>query len=132
MWHDVEAVFDYGFVEVSADGGRTWKTLPGRTTTTRNPNGGNYGDGFTGRSGGGSQATWVQEEMDLTPYAGREVLLRFEYVTDDAYNAQGFGLDGVTIPELGFRDDAAADDGWTAEGFVRIDNRGAGGYSAQG
>jgi len=131
VWYDVEENYDYAFVEVSTDGGQTWKTLPGRHTTTSNPNGGNYGNGFTGRSGGGGEARWVQEQMDLTPYAGRQVLLRFEYVTDDAYNAEGIGLDDIVIPELGFRDDAEADAGWDAQGFVRIDNRVAERYAVQ-
>lgn len=122
IWFDVEEDYDYGFVAVSADGGQTWRTLPGQHTTTSNPNGGNYGHGFTGKSGGGDDAGWVKERMDLTPFAGREVLLRFEYVTDDAFNAEGFGLDDIAIPELGFRDDAEAAGDWSAEGFVRTAN----------
>ncbi len=59
------------------------------------------------------------------------MLLRFEYVTDDAYNAEGFGLDDVTIPEIGFQDDAGTDAGWDAQGFARIDNRRDERYSVQ-
>jgi hypothetical protein len=50
------------------------------------------------------------------------VLVRFEYITDDGYNAQGMAVDDISIPEIGYRDDAEGDTGWQAEGFVRIAN----------
>ena len=122
LWYDIEEDFDYAYVEVSTDGGQTWETLPGRYTTTFNPNGNNFGHGYTGKSGGGPE--WIQEKMDLTPYAGQEIALRFEYITDDAYNAPGFAVDDIAIPELGYHDDAeAGDGGWVARGFIRHDNR---------
>ncbi len=121
-WYDIEDGFDYAYVEVSVDGGKTWTTLATRDTTTANPNGQNYGNGLTGTSGG-KTPTWVAESADLTPYAGRRIQLRFEYVTDDSYNADGLAIDGIQIPEVGWRDDVADDEGWVAEGFVRTDNR---------
>ena len=59
--------------------------------------------------------------MDLTPYAGGKVLIRFEYITDDAALLRGFAVDDIEIPELGFADGADTDGGWQAEGFRRID-----------
>ncbi|MFQ6058479.1 MAG: hypothetical protein ACE5MB_06350 [Anaerolineae bacterium] len=124
LWYDIEEDFDYAYIEVSTDGGETWDTLPGRYTTTFNPNGNNFGNGYTGKSGGGEHPEWVEEEIDLTPYAGQPILLRFEYITDDAYNAPGFAVDDIVIPELGYRDDAeGGDGGWVAQGFIRHDNR---------
>ena len=58
--------------------------------------------------------------MDL--YAGGEVLVRFVYLTDEAVTGAGFVLDGVTIPEIGYADDAESDGGWEMAGFVRSDN----------
>ncbi|MBI4506568.1 MAG: immune inhibitor A [Chloroflexi bacterium] len=119
-WFDIEKDYDYAYVMASVDGGQTWTTLPGQHTTTSDPNGASYGHGYTGRSGGGKQAVWVREHVDLTPYAGQEVLLRFALVTDDAYNAPGYAVDDVEVPEVGFADDAEADEpGWTVDGFVR-------------
>ena len=123
IWHDIEEGYDYGFVAASTDNGKTWQTLPGKNTTTANPNGGNFGNGYTGDSGGGQRPRWIQEEIDLTPLAGKKALLRFEYVTDDAFNANGFGIDDIAIPEIGFRDDAESESGWFAEGWVRTANR---------
>ncbi|MBI2861540.1 MAG: immune inhibitor A, partial [Chloroflexi bacterium] len=121
-WYDIEADYDYAYVEVSMDGGGTWSILPGRFTTAANPTGSSLGSGYTGRSGGGGEPQWVHEEIDLSPYTGRQILLRFEYVTDEAYNAPSFALDDIAIPELGFFDDVEGDREWTAEGFVRSDN----------
>ena len=64
---------------------------------------------------------WVQDAVDLSAYAGRKVLLRFEYVTDDATSLTGMAVDNIEDPELGFRDWAASEAGWTNEGFKRIE-----------
>lgn len=121
-WYDIEADYDYVYVEASTDGGTAWNILEGRYTTDTNPNGTNLGQGYTGKSGGGPQSAWVQEEIDLTRYAGQELLLRFEMVTDDAHNTPGMALDDLEIPEIGFNDDMENAAGWEARGFVWVDN----------
>jgi immune inhibitor A len=130
LWYDIEEDYDYVYVEVSTDGGQTWELLPGKYTTDHNPTGNNFGHAYTGKSGveadaseaSGAKPEWVLEEMDLTPYAGQQILLRFEYITDDAYNSPGFCVDDISIPELGYHYDAEDDDGWVALGFIRTDN----------
>jgi hypothetical protein len=127
-WYDIESNYDYGYVEVSTDSGKTWDILKGKFTTTSNPNGASYGHAFTGRSGAPDEsskdpARWIQEQMDLSPYAGKTILLRFEYITDDAYNAPSWAIDDIAIPEIGYRDDIeSGDGGWQAAGFIRTDN----------
>ena len=116
-WFSLEEDWDYAYVEVSTDGGDTWAILEGKHTTSENPVGNNFGHGFTGSSQG-----WVQERIDLSPYAGAIVLLRFEYVTDDTVYLDGFLIDDIAVPELDLFDDAEGDHGWQAEGFVRTDN----------
>lgn len=128
IWFSIEEGFDYGYVEVSTDGGTTWATLKGAHTTNANPNGLSFGNAYTGNSAakpGAEKEGWLREEIDLTPYAGKEALIRFEYITDDGYNAQGFAVDEIEIPELGYKDDAEGteDGGWLAEGFVRLYNK---------
>ena len=130
LWYDIEEDYDYAYVEVSTDGGQTWDILPGKYTTDYNPSGNSFGHAYTGKSGVEASASeasdakpqWVLEEMDLTPYAGQQILLRFEYITDDAYNSPGFCVDDISIPELGYHYDAEDDDGWVALGFIRTDN----------
>ena len=120
-WYDIEVNFDYAYVAVSTDGGKTWETLPGTSTTTENPNGNNLGHGFTGKSGGGDVALWIDEEIDLADYTGKRILLRFEYVTDDAVNGVGFLVDDFSISGIAFSDDAESDGDWEARGFFRTD-----------
>jgi len=121
MWYDLEIDYDYAYVEVSTDGGETWTILANDHTVATNPSGNSYGPAFTGKSGGDDGPIWNQESFDLTPYAGQQVLIRFEVVTDEELNHPGLCLDDVTIPELGYAHDAeTGDDGWVAEGFVRV------------
>lgn len=119
LWHEMERDFDYGYVLVSTDQGQTWTSLCTSGAHVDDPTGNNLGCGFSGDSGGGDDPTWVVEEMDLSAFAGQEVLVRFEYVTDQAYNARGILLDDIAIPELGYLDDAESDAGWQSEGFIR-------------
>ncbi|MBI2165553.1 MAG: immune inhibitor A [Chloroflexi bacterium] len=116
-WFSLEKSWDYAYVEVSTDGGRTWEILKGNHTSPENPIGNSFGHGFTGKSGG-----WVEESMDLSPYIGGKILLRFENVTDDAINTDGVCIDDIAIPEIGFVDDAEEERGWTSLGFVRTNN----------
>jgi immune inhibitor A len=115
LWYDIEENWDYGYVEVSTDNGSRWTTLPARRTTNLDPEGQNYGNGYTGQSGG-----WVADQVDLTAFVGGKVLLRFEYVTDDAVNNPGMAVDDVCLVETGQCDDAEAPGDWAAEGFVRV------------
>ncbi len=118
LWYDIEKDFDYAYVEVSADNGATWDSLKGAHTTDTNPNGTNFGNGFTGRDG-----KWYEEKFDLTPYAGKPILVRFEYLPDDAFNATGMLVDDISIPELNYKDDVEnGDGGWQTDGFVRVNN----------
>ena len=122
-WYAMEAGWDYGYVAVSADNGTTWTPLLTTATTTDNPQGNSYGPALTGHSGPGPTASWCQQSADLTPFAGRDILLRFEYITDDAVTLPGWAIDDVTIPELDYSADFEADaDGWVGAGFVRHTN----------
>lgn len=121
-WFDIEKDFDYAYVSVSVDGGATWKTLRGTLTTDDDPNGNNFGNGITGISGKVASPAWVQERMDLSPFAGKEIILRFDYVTDGALNKDGIAIDDLAIPEIGWKDDAESARDWAAAGFVRSSN----------
>ena len=118
-WYDIETEWDYAYLVVSADNGATWDIIPTTRTTTSNPFGTSYGHGYTGESNG-----WVQETVDLSAYTGSEVLIRFEYVTDDATLGNGMLIDDVAIPEIGFFDDFEGDiSEWEIEGWLRTDNQ---------
>jgi hypothetical protein len=118
-WYDVEAGYDYVTVEASVDSGASWQALRTPSGTDADPHGNNPGWGYTGSSGG-----WLQEAVDLSPYAGGQVLVRFAYLTDGIVTGPGFALDDVAVPEIGYADDVEeGDGGWQAAGFVRTNDR---------
>ncbi|MBI3362791.1 MAG: immune inhibitor A [Chloroflexi bacterium] len=122
-WHEIESDFDYAYLEVSTDGGARWTTLKTPSGTDTDPNGNNYGWGYTDVSGGGDHGEWIDERVDLSGYAGKKILLRFEYVTDDALTRPGFMLDDISIPEISYSEGfEKGDGGWEPAGWARADN----------
>ncbi|MBN1562231.1 MAG: immune inhibitor A [Anaerolineae bacterium] len=118
VWYHTERLWDYGYAMVSIDSGLTWTPLATAHTTTENPHHNAYGAGYTGASG-----KWIEETVDLTPYVGREIMLRFEYITDDAINQPGLMIDDVRIPEIGYEDDFEnGSSDWLAEGWILTNN----------
>jgi immune inhibitor A len=121
-WYAIEDGWDYIYVEASTDG-VNWKILNTPSGTGVNPQGNNYGWGYTGNSGGGKSAVWINERVDLSTYAGKKLILRFEYITDSNVTEEGFLLDDLSIPQIGYSTDFEADDGsWQANGWARIQN----------
>jgi hypothetical protein len=124
VWYDLEEGYDYVYLEASKDGGATWTILPTPSGTADDPSGNSYGWGYNALSGAGPQAEWIQERVDLSDYAGEQILLRFEYVTDAAVNGEGLLLDDVRLDAVGYAEDfEGGDGGWEAEGFVRLYNQ---------
>lgn len=119
-WYDIEADYDYIYLSASING-KDWEIITTPSGTAEDPSGNSYGWGYNALSGGGPE--WIQEEVDLSAYAGQEVQLRFEYVTDAAVHGEGLLLDDMSIPAIGYFSDFEADDGgWLGEGFVRVAN----------
>ena len=78
-WFGADACCDRGTVEVSEDGGRTWTTL----------------DELVGDLGG-----WSHRDVDLTPWAGQTVLLRFRFRSDHRVSQPGWFVDDVAFEDL--------------------------------
>ena len=118
VWYEIEEDWDYVYVEVSIDGGRNWLIIETPATSPENPIGNGFGPGYTGRSGG-----WIQESVDLSPFAGEDLWVRFQYVTDDAVNASGACFRDLSIQTAGEAPAITGDHaGWEAQGFVFTDN----------
>ena len=120
IYTDIERGYDFAYVSVSTDGGERWQPLTAANMQGLDPADDPSGSALAGRFYSGRTQAWVDESIDLTPFAGQEILLRFEYVTDLLVTFGGLALDDIAIAEIGFHDDAetlAA--GWTAEGFTR-------------
>ncbi|MHC1604355.1 MAG: hypothetical protein ACXQTP_00060 [Candidatus Methanofastidiosia archaeon] len=99
-WIDIESGWDFGYVEVSTDGGTTWTQLQDTTGIMSN-----YRDpsAYVGIPGayaftGEDQAWYYAVHFDLSAYAGQSnVQIRFNYMTDDAYAPFGWVVDKVRI-----------------------------------
>lgn len=116
-WYDLEEDYDYVFISASTDG-KHWQILDSLTCTTENPSGNSYGCGWNGSSG-----DWIEERVDLSAFAGTEVTLRFDYVTDAAVNGIGMAMDDFRLDAIGYASDLEQDaGGWEGAGFVRLMN----------
>ncbi len=141
MWNSyvIEEDWDFGFVEVSTDGGSTWSEqkvydASGKLVTTddgyADPNGrmGDYGGkkyGLTGDSHG-----WRHDYVDLSAYAGQTVQVRLRYATDAAFLERGWFADDLSVTGGGattWSDDVESGaNGWTQTGGTWTDSTGAG------
>ena len=73
IWFDIEANWDFGFVEISKNG-RYFDIL----------------DSFTGSSTG-----WEYKEYSLEDYVGDSIYIRFRYATDSYVEEEGFYVDDI-------------------------------------
>ncbi len=110
-YYDLEEFWDYGFVQVSTDGGYTWTSLANAYTTydhapSAHPTAVANLPGLTGWSG-----AWVDMSYDLSAYAGQNILVAFRYVTDWATYYDGWFIDNVYV------DGALISDGSSAAAF---------------
>lgn len=101
LWNE-EPGWDFGFVQVSTDGGATYHSLACTDSATATdpgalPTAKDNVPGFTGYSGG-----WKSETCDASAYAGQSVLLAFRTFNDPATLGAtadippGFWVDNVT------------------------------------
>ena len=116
-WYDLEEDYDYVFVSASTDE-EDWQILNTTSCTTEDASGNSYGCGLNGQTD-----DWQLETVDLSQFAGEEVTVRFDYVTDAAVNGVGMVIDDVEIAAIDYFSDFESDQGgWEAAGFVRIQN----------
>jgi len=119
--YNIEADWDYAFVEISEVGSGVWTTLPDLHGLTGTGTGESCAAGwvddihpflahymdpttcaptgttgewhaFTGNSGG-----WQQVEMDLSAYAGKDVELYISYACDWGFQALGAFVDDIEL-----------------------------------
>ena len=114
VWFEIEEDWDYLYVEVSEDDGQTWRIMETPVTSPENPIGNSFGPGYTGHSDG-----WVKESIGLSAHAGKDIQVRFQYVTDDAVNAIGACIRNLSIGAAGIEAD---DQNWESNGFIFTNN----------
>lgn len=141
MWNNyiIEEDWDFGFIEVSADGGKTWSEQKvyddaGKVVSTddgyHDPNGrlkdfGGKKYGLTGSTDG-----WRHDHIDLSAYAGQNIQLRLRQATDAAFEERNWFADDFALTSAGatvWSDDVEnGDNGWTATDATFTDTTGAG------
>jgi hypothetical protein len=84
---DLEDAYDFAYVEVSADGGRSYTPIAGDRTVA-----GPLGPGLTAAGNGTVTITY-----SLAAYAGKQVLLGLRYVSDGAVNKGGWRIGRLTL-----------------------------------
>lgn len=99
-WYQIEADWDYAYVRVSTDGGKTYEmqntsACGGQST---DPNGNNRAIEESGGITGDSEG-WQDCSLDLSAYAGKKVLIRYEYDTDQAVVEPGYVVDNVKLKD---------------------------------
>lgn len=81
-----ETTFDYARIQVSTNFGSTWTSLTGRYTAT-----------ISGQPSYHGIQPWIYERINLTPYVGQRIRLRFLYVTDGGVPGDGFYFDNFRV-----------------------------------
>jgi len=95
QWHEIESGYDGGRIEIAADGGAFAIVTPApdyndQTITA-------FGDtpGYTGSAG------WHKVTVDLTPYVGQSVVVRWRLGTDSSLTERGWYIDDMAITAWG-------------------------------
>jgi len=119
--YNIEEGWDFGYVEVSLDGGN-WTQLQGEQMTDyREPEanrGVNGSYAYTGKS------SWVRDTINLSSYAGNLTYLRFYYVTNTYVSFGGWWLDNVTVitnQGILLSAEGNSTEGWAVSGFSSMD-----------
>jgi bacillopeptidase F (M6 metalloprotease family)/subtilisin family serine protease len=77
QWYDLETGWDFGYIEVSANGGSTWTEVAPRLS--------------------GKTPAWEQPVINLTAYAGQTIQIRFRLTSDSSVTKAGWYLDDVKV-----------------------------------
>ena len=93
--YDIEPLWDFGFVQVSTDGGSTWTSLANDYTTSDHDAGAHPDiiaelPGLTGESPGWATEEWTTMTFDLSAWSDETVLINFRYMTDWSVNGEGW------------------------------------------
>ncbi|MEV7872190.1 serine hydrolase [Streptomyces sp. NPDC088124] len=97
VWWDTEPGPDALFLEASGDGGRSWRPVPFTTVTAGQEPREHPAGSVTGWSG----RVWHRLTAALTPWHGRETVLRWRYTTDRLYVGRGVYVTGLRVEDGG-------------------------------
>ncbi|WHY00684.1 immune inhibitor A domain-containing protein [Neobacillus sp. DY30] len=121
-WYNIEEDWDFAMVQISTDGGTSWKSLSTPNTSSSLVEGGYPAikenlPGYTGTSNG-----WIHETINISEYAGQNIKLQFRSMSDWGANLEGFFVDNIKVTADGseiFFDGAEGDSKFTFNGFKK-------------
>ena len=97
--YDIENSYDKGELQISIDGGANWTRVPmaypGNSTHAYDECDLGTGSFFTG-----SHPTYAQFTAGLTPWAGLDVVLRWEFSSDGGVVGDGWWIDDISITDV--------------------------------
>jgi Immune inhibitor A peptidase M6 len=118
---DLEDTFDFGYAQITDDGGETYTSLE-CTDTVDDTTGGNVGPGFGhGFNGFNDAPTFQPQTCDLTPWAGQRVGLAFRYFSDSNTHGDGFWVDDVMVGTTPVSDGSSLADWQSATQFNPVE-----------
>ncbi len=91
---DIEAAYDYAQVTASPDG-QSWTPLCGKYTHD-----GTINQDFEQPIYDGTKDGWVDEQIDLSMFAGQQVYIRFGLYSDQGVNGDGIYIDDVIVDKI--------------------------------
>ncbi|MEX2236192.1 MAG: hypothetical protein WEB00_01465 [Dehalococcoidia bacterium] len=111
--------WDFGFIQVSTDGGNTWTSQPCTNTTNDHADAAASNivaelPGYSGEAGSANDP--VQDSCDLSDFDGKTVLLALRFMSDSSVEKEGWfvrnlQLDGENVGTPGSLD------GWNSQQF---------------
>jgi len=98
--YGIESYWDFGFVQVSTDGGQTWASLENEYTTCEHDPDAHPAivanlPGLTDYNP--EWPEWTTMSFDLSAYSGKNVLIGFRYMTDWATLYEGWYIQSASV-----------------------------------
>jgi hypothetical protein len=95
QWYEIESGWDGGNIKVAVDGGSFNLVTPVPDYNDQTITGLGDGPGFTGSAG------WHEVVVDLTPFAGHALVVRWTLGTDSSETRRGWYLDDMAVTAWG-------------------------------
>ncbi len=94
---DIEQNYDFAAISISTDSGSTWTNVCTDKTNFSSPFSQQAGPGTIIPVWDGKQAAWRKEYLNLQPFLGQKVWIRFRFFSDDFTEMDGFGVDNIQV-----------------------------------